>query len=937
MSSASPFPAILILLLFAAPASAQPAPPASPKVAPTAPTTTASSAATRAAPTAPTAPTTKAGPPGFALSFSWPDKLDPGQVELRPYPSPRQAAALFLRGDEAPATRSVAVGGTAPREARLEAPLGFWLLSYADASGRRLEAALEPLATPLELGEMTLAAIPSELRVVGSRGAPVAGALVAFRPTGPGRSGWRPATERLVAGPDGRVSLPRPETRGELWILAPGFRPFVALFGPDELPRTIALTSAVTRPLQVVDRLRRPLADALISSSDGLPLGFTSAAGELSGSFEEDDALWIEDTAGRRFRATVATFGKGRLRLQVGSPLAYTGEVVDRRPPGRPLPDALVWIAGHPETWRRADGEGRFSLGGPPDDRSLAPQVEALAPGYSRGSLPAGPAELVLALEPADRILSGRVQDAGGEPLAGARIEVSDRDRRFSFTATTGEDGAYRLTGLPSSPLWARVSKATYLPAKEPLNPAFAELRRDFTLEAGRLLVGQLVGSRGQPIAGGEVALAGASSNEPDEPLGLTDREGRFELGTLEPGRHLLVFTAPGLVRLELPVELPAAEDDLDLGAIEMAEQESFGGRVVDEDGEPLEGAAVFAWRGEEGRELLLEWPTWRRPDATSGADGKFDLPGLAAGESIGVEIRAPGRPPIFAKNVAVVAGEGPDFVVPRGAALEVEVLGSGREPLAGAAITLVRLGVDQFENFQLTDRDGRAVYPALPAGPLELRIESRDYGVYRRQLELERGENASVQVVLGEDGTVLDGRVFLPDGLPATGFTVFVDTGDRTTPPPAFTRVDEAGFYHLEGLPTGTVAVEVSGTGKYAPIYRRRVSLEGAQNQLDIDLPEASVREIAVRVVAEDGQPLEGVGVTIYYKRRKGGIISLSRRSDGDGLALFSRMPAATYEIMVWAPDPSWRSGEARLKLDQPRKEIEVALVRIPGQPALE
>ncbi len=572
----------------------------------------------------------------------------------------------------------------------------------------------------------------------------------------------------------------------------------------------------------------------------------------------------------RRWRDTVQALASKKLRLQVGRPVLYSGEVVDRRDGGRPLPGALVWIAGNPETWRRADARGRFELSLPPDERAIAPHVEALAAGYSRASARAGDTELSLALERADRVLEGRVTDPDGELLEGAVIEVADRDRRASWTARSGDDGQYRLDGLPAGALWATAARPGYLPAKEPLNRSFGVLRLDFTLARGQQAIGQLITSRGRPIAAGTVALAGESASEPPEPLGLTDREGRFAVGPLAAGRHRLVFTAPGLARSELAIEIPPDEEEVDLGSIELADEESFGGRVVDDAGEPLADAAIYVWRGEDRRELLLEWPTWRQADATSGADGNFTLPGLTGGETVGLEIRVPGRPPIFTKNVAVGAGDAPEFVVPEGAALEVEVLGAGREPLANAEVTLVRLGIDKFENWQLTDHGGRAYYPALPAGPLELQVESRNFGVYRRAIELEKGEEASVQVVLGEDGAALDGRVLLPDGQPASGLQVFVDTGEKVSPPPVFTRVDEAGFYHLEGLPNGTWPIEISGRNKYSPIYRQRVTIDAPQNQLDITLPETSVREIEVRVVAEDRQPLEGIGVTVYYKKAR-------------------------------------------------------------------
>lgn len=915
------FPLLLLPMLWAGPSlPAQPAPPAA-----TAPTPAATPAA---------APPPAAA--GLRLSLSLPAHSEKGRLELRPYPSARDTARRFLTGEEPAPAQSLELAAAQPT-AGLEAPFGFWLLSYHGAGGQRLDLPLTPLETARDLGLPADAAGPWELRVVDAQGAPIAGARVALRSAGLLRPSWQAAAVGLATDAGGRVVLPRPAPRGELWVLAPGYRPLAATYLREELPGQVRLASQPSAAIQVVGQRRQPLAGALVSSPAGVPLGFTGAGGELAGPFADGDVVFVEDGQGHRWRETVDLQQGRKLRVQVTRPSAHGGEVVDRRGGGRPIPGALVWIAGRPETWRAADGKGLFEIYDRLDERSTRLEIEAQAPNFSRASAAAADG-VVLALERADRLLTGRVTDEFGEPLEGALIVAANRDESASWSARSDEEGEYRLAGLPAGQLWAEVSKEAYLMAKQPIDRSFGEVRLDFRLSPGLRVVGQVVSADAAPLGTVSVLLAGLSASEPPQPLGAGDGEGNFSVGPFDPGSYRLILQAPGRVRRELPVELTAelaaAGEPLDLGVIELEAEEAWAGRVVDEEGEPLAGAAVFVWRNEDERGMLLEWPTWRTPDATSGADGGFSLAGLSGGETIALEIRLEGRPPFFARNIAIGPGAASDFVVPLGGTLEVEVLDARRDPVPNAQVTLLRHGADKFENWQATGLDGKVAYPALAAGPFELRVESRNYGVYRQNLELAAGESPTVQVVLGEQGSTLDGRVRYPDGQPAVGLKVYLDTGEKVSPPAVSARVDESGYYHLEGLPDGTFKLEVSRREGYSPLYSRRVTLDLAQNQVDIDLPDSSVRELEVLVVAEDGTPLEGVGVSIYYKQRRGGIVSLSLRTDGEGIALFGEVPQATYEIMAWAPDPSWRSGEARVRLDAPRREVRVMLARNPEAP---
>lgn len=876
------------------------------------------------------APPAPAAPAAFKVSVALPESLEKGQLELRPYPSARERALYFLSGEESKPAQAVALDGK-KRDAGFEVPFGFWLLTYRDGEGRRLETALAPLETPRELGVLTGPVGAWRLRVIDAQGAPIAGARVGLLPQRGGQEVWRPALRPLETAKDGWVALPRPDPRAELWVLAPGYQPLAAAVQTGELPAQVRLAAKTSLPMQVVDARRRPLAGALLSGGSGQPLGFTDAAGVISGPFDGGDLVWVEDAAGQRFRERVLRLRSGKLRLQVGRPAPLSGEVVERGAGGRGVPGALVWLDGRPETWRRAGADGEFELFDLAEERSGKVLVAAQAPGYSRALAPAADAALILALARADRILLGRVSSEDGEPLEGALVEVANRGRLATWSTRTDGDGRYQLAGLPAGELWAEASRPGYLAAVQALGPAFAEIRLDFTLPVGSLISGRLVSPRGEPLAAASLLLAPRSASEEPEPLGRTGADGGFQLGPLAAGRHRLLLAAAGFAHRELSIE-PNGLEPLDLGDVELADEEAFAGRVVDEGGEPLAGATVFVWRGEESRGLLLEWPAWRAPDATSGADGRFALAGLERGETIGIEVRAPGRPPIFEAGIAAGDAGERDFVAPLGGSLEIEVVNLARDPLAGVEVTLARLGVDPFENLQLTDADGKVVYPALAAGPFELRLASDSYGVYRRAIELEAGAGESLQIVLGDEGSMLDGRVFLPDGRPAAGLQIFVDTGEKVWPPPISTSIDELGFYHLEGLPSGTVAVEVSGRGAYAPIFRRKLTLDSAQHQLDIELPETSARELEIEVLAEDGRPLEGVAVTIYYKTRRGGpVVNLWRRTNADGLALFTEVPQTTYEVVAWPPDGSWKAGETRLRLDAPRTQHRLVMVQSP------
>lgn len=137
--------------------------------------------------------------------------------------------------------------------------------------------------------------------------------------------------------------------------------------------------------------------------------------------------------------------------------VSLEGRVVDLR--GEPVPAAKVWVV----TWREpdvalargmCDGDGFFRIGRVPKQDLL--QVRATATGKDVASVGVQVGTpLKLRLHEAATV-RGVLRDAKGAPVAGAIVRAADNARGLDSAdafATTGEDGAFRLTDVPLAPM----------------------------------------------------------------------------------------------------------------------------------------------------------------------------------------------------------------------------------------------------------------------------------------------------------------------------------------------------------------------------------------------------------------------------------------------------------------------------------------------------
>ncbi len=864
--------------------------------------------------------------PGARLSLAFSAPLASGQLELRPYPSMREKGYYFLLGEETKPALVLPLK-EASREPTFELPFGFWLLSYRQDGERRLELPLAPFKADRDAGRMAPSSGTFDLQIVDEEGLPIAGALVALQTFAFPEDSWKVPFSRRESNAKGFVKLPR-AAQFSLWVRAPGFATLAATFSHEDPPTRLVLPRQAWQKLQVRDLYRRALAEALVSSPLGVPIGFTNAEGELDGPFAERGEVLVVNARNQLFRERIFTSFSGKLRAQVGKHEPVRGEVLDRST-GAALPGAWVWLEYRKEFWTRADRYGQFEI----DDTFRAPSdLRADAPHYSLGFSPADRQhKTTIKLLPADRVLVGQVHDLAGEPIVGAEVRVHSEYRKAKWSAVTDEEGSYRLGGLPAERLLAEAQKAPYFPLEKTFDSTFPLVRLDFELELGGKVLGRVLSDRGVPLSRVSILLDDdvlGDSGDP-RPIGFTGDDGNFVVGPLQAGSYLLVFEKEAFGRLEKQITLAKGQEELDLQNLEMAEEQPWSGRVVDEGGQALPKASIFAWIS--GRESLEE-PPLRSADAISDDDGRFEVLGLRSGQLVGLEIRVEGRPPVF-RRVVIDKGSEKDWVVPPGAMLAVTVRDPRREPVFFANVSFSCRGFCKtLETSRITDEEGRVRFPPLPEGEIELEVKSENFGVWRRKIELEDGQSRHIVVLLGEDGSALEGRIFAADGKPAAGYRVSIEIPTQQF---ATTRADAEGFYRLEGLPEGTLSFAVSPYGSAIPVYQQKVELRLPQHQLDVVLPHKTLRALGVLVLDQEQRPLAGVDVAIALQGAEGGgpgsSAASGQRTDQDGVVIFRQLPAGEYFVGAAAPDATWKGTGKTIKLDRPSSELVLVLEKVP------
>jgi protocatechuate 3,4-dioxygenase beta subunit len=600
------------------------------------------------------------------------------------------------------------------------------------------------------------------------------------------------------------------------------------------------------------------------------------------------------------------------VRLPRAAPLA--GRVVDDRGlpavgasvtlwagRGRGLVDLLP-VAPLPQlATTKADGSFRFEAA---SDEGNQLRVEA--PGFAtaeRRGVRSGALTLPIRLALGQVVRGTVTLPDRRTPAAGALVHFEGRTTTRAVEARA--DGAFVLDAVPreAGSLVAEAGErgravALVAPgASEPvaltLAPATVLSGRVVEADGGRPLAGVRLLARGRQ-GGSFVARSGA--------------DGRYAVRGLSPQPYTLTAEDARFVPWSRPLTLLAGQpESQDVALVRGA---TLSGRVVSEQGAPIEGARLRLTRSGENvfqafvRSLQGEGVT------RSGRDGSFKATRLPPGERQGLVVQHEDFEERTIGGVSLAAGgvrSGLTIVMRRGLSIRGTVKDEEGRALAGAEVTLSRAR---------TLRAGRGGMQMSLVGPgsdvrresgADGRFEFRglspgDYSVAARRSGFARASVDSVGVSEARPGEPLElvlrpgasitGYIRDRSGSGAAGWLVTARPAGGGTPAfgPGAIRTEEPtgpdGLFVLEGLTSGEAYdLQVMGSSGLGP--RRAGVLAPADG---IELTVAGTGQLRGRVVdAESGRPVPDFELR-YEPDAQGGMRFVFRGGPGGGRGPYER-----------------------------------------------
>jgi len=519
------------------------------------------------------------------------------------------------------------------------------------------------------------------------------------------------------------------------------------------------------------------------------------------------------------------------------------GFVLDEE--GKPIPGAKVEVifisrtgGKHPTSILRGeelnvfrtytDDDGRFTIHGLPRHGTATLRISCAGYAPKRGDMiRIGSDNLHFVLLPGGRI-EGRVTFGDGTPAEGVKVICRDVAgiRRYVEAVTDG-DGRYRIADLPEGSYTVRV--ASREPVPEWTAAAHIGVRVegggvadgiDFVLTKGGLVMGRVTDSgTGRPVPGAIIAADG------EVPCwhAATDEEGRYVL-RLPPGRWCLsVGSAEGYAFYESSGTcIEVREGDIIDGVdwelspapqIKAAVSRpscrivSVSGGVVDRDGNPLEGAEIWAYAF-PGPSCCCGpvSPVFAAVEGSS-----FALSGLPEGECFLFGILPDAG---LAGYLGIEAYEDTSGVVLRldeVSAVEGRAVDENGDPVAGAMAELMLWleseggGCATFlpVGGTTSGMDGHFSFEKLfPGCAYEVSVTAEGrWGAESDRVSLSPGERFSLGDIVLESATgVIGGTLKDEDGNPVSGARVYVQGGWMG--PVRETLSDGEGRYMIGGLP---------------------------------------------------------------------------------------------------------------------------------------
>lgn len=426
--------------------------------------------------------------------------------------------------------------------------------------------------------------------------------------------------------------------------------------------------------------------------------------------------------------------------------------------------------------------------------------------------------------------VSGRVVDAAGAPLPGAKIIVEsgnffgiDVRKEDGNVVRTGADGTYAVrrvsTGAKTVYCWAK-GFAVAVRHLESLDEGAETNAIDFTLTPAKTIAGVVVDEDGRGVEGADVFASPVDYKDASRGMAKTDAEGRFLLEDLSEGQFHVFASAEGFTRPEKRT-VPAGSEGIEF---KLLVNGGIAGRVVDlATSAPVASFSVRYARTKDGKAM-----GFGKRQKFESPDGAFEIRDLDPGR-YQVQVSAEGYATKVSEEVEVARKEvatNVTIALDHGSILRgVVVRASDRSPVAGAAVSLRSdasrdlFGNDLAGGFGgggfrrapggvRTGADGRYVIENVSPGEYALEVAHDEFAPHRLESVLiaDSGPHEAPEVLLLRGGTVT-GLVRGEDGLPDPKAQVTL-TGPRFDKK---TRTDREGKFAFDRVPPGEYVVAVT------------------------------------------------------------------------------------------------------------------------------
>lgn len=541
----------------------------------------------------------------------------------------------------------------------------------------------------------------------------------------------------------------------------------------------------------------------------------------------------------------------------------------------------------------------------------------------------------------------GRVSGPDGEPVVGADARILwlpgfpsylARQQQGVYQphrqAVSDAEGSFSLSGLePGVEVEVFVHHPGFHPARRTVTPSGPDDAEEaagsaspqptvFRLDAAARLEVEVVDPDDRPLEGATVdtrALGEGEAAGGIETLRETDAHGRHEEGGLKPGEVQIRVVAPGYEPARRVVELAAGETRSERFVLDPVPSAAVEISVVDEEGDPVEGAPVHLGSlADPTSGSATTPPAQKNPThlfASSNAEGNVSWPRIPLG-SYRLSVRGPSDDvgERLEPERLEVPEQGLEHQVvlrrPPGRPVEGRVLDPGGDGLA--AVTVQVFAGARVET--RTDGEGRFRFDHLPYGEHQVRLDVPGaVGTPTRTARV--GETLEGWIFRVERGVEVFGRLHLPPGFEPQGRWEILAT--RADP--------RFGAERALGWIDGSLDGEPSF--RFPPLAPGRWTLEArndrAEGRAEVELergpPAAAVhQDITVRHPPE-GFPVTGtllhraralVGARVSLRqiqpRTPGRFASFRTRTDARGRYALEDVPAAGYHLSVaWGGFP--------------------------------